>query len=229
MCLPQSPMIFNGINDVIGINGGNGNIGDPLVQMVYHVCHWFHCCQWCQWHHWEHWLLVIHQYKWGFIGVIAADGANDSRGVIDFNVQWGMWNIGDPLVQMVISMCAIGLIAANGVNSAIGNIGCWWSINANGNFLASMNPVESLISMCNGVCEMWHIAIQWCHWCHWNYFHHWLHWNHCRHWRYCRHCHHCMTNVSSLSPMYCNCRHCHQLSLDILTFTSPWNGTTGAI
>ena len=32
-------MIVNGINDVIGVNGGNGaneNIGDPLMQMVIH-------------------------------------------------------------------------------------------------------------------------------------------------------------------------------------------------
>ena len=34
MCLPQSSMIANGINDVIGINDTNGNIGDLLVQMV---------------------------------------------------------------------------------------------------------------------------------------------------------------------------------------------------
>ena len=114
-----------------------------------------------------------------------------------------MWNIGDPLVQMVISMCAIGLIAANGVNGAIGNIGCWWSINANGNFLASMNPVESLISMFNGACEMWHIAIQWCHWFQWC---HWYHWNHCHHWRYCCQwylplCDQCIIIVSNATPL----------------------------
>lgn len=47
MCLPQSPMIVNSVNDVIG---ANGNIGDPLLQMVIHWCrwrHWRHECQWC--------------------------------------------------------------------------------------------------------------------------------------------------------------------------------------
>ena len=32
MCLPQSPMTANGINDVIDVNGAIGNISDSLVK-----------------------------------------------------------------------------------------------------------------------------------------------------------------------------------------------------
>ena len=39
MCLPQSPMKANGINDVIDVNGSIGNIGYPLVQMINLWCH----------------------------------------------------------------------------------------------------------------------------------------------------------------------------------------------
>ena len=146
MCLPQSPMIFNGINDVIGISGG-------METLAIHWCKWLCMCA---------------------IGFIAANGVNGtignigswwsisangdllasptSIGIIDVNVQWGMCSIGDPFVQTVISMCTIGFIAANGVNGAIGKIGCWWS----------MTPVASLISMCNGACVA--LAIHWCKW-----------------------------------------------------------------
>ena len=45
--------------------------------------------------------LAIRWCKWRFIGIIEANGVNDangtndSSGVIDFNVQWRMWNVED--------------------------------------------------------------------------------------------------------------------------------------
>ena len=91
MCLPQSPMIVNGINDVIGVNGANwrsidanGDLLMPLASMKSVVSMA------------PLTTLAIRWYKWRFIGVIDANGVNDangtndSSGVIDFKVQWRM-------------------------------------------------------------------------------------------------------------------------------------------
>ena len=67
MWLLKSPMIVNGTNDVIGVNG---TIGDPLVQMAIHWCHWR---QWRQWNHWFKWSSI------GAIGVIETIGVNGTN------------------------------------------------------------------------------------------------------------------------------------------------------
>ena len=87
---------------------------------------WHHWRQWCYWKNWRsigangNWsvpmasltpmvsmvplaTLVIHWCKWRFIGIIGiievndANGTNDSSGIIDFNVQWHVWNVEDTL------------------------------------------------------------------------------------------------------------------------------------
>ena len=113
--------------------------------------------------------------------------------------------IDDPLAPFA------SLMHANGVNGAIENIGDPLHIGANGDSLASLTPLVSmtimapmtpevsLISMCNSACEKWRTH------------------------------RHSMVPQVPISPLVPMSPLVHQLSLDILTFTSPRNGANGAI
>ena len=63
--------------------------------------------------------LAIHWCKWRFISVISVNdtnGTNDSSGVIDFTVQWRVWNVEDTLPFTN----AIGANDATGASDAVG-------------------------------------------------------------------------------------------------------------
>ena len=153
--------------------------------------------------------LAIHWCKWGFTRAIGVNDTNGVNGAIYIYISIYIY-ITFTLASLAIQWCKwqfIGVIDTIGVNYAN----------------APMTPVASLISMCNGACEMWKThrhsmmplvpmrplepLVPYCQCRQWNYFphrHHCRHWIQCRHWRYCQHCHHCIiifSNGSSLSPL----------------------------
>ena len=92
MCLPQSPIKANGVNDVIGFMAPIETLASmaPINRCGRHIaikwcnlCQWHHRCQWnhwCQWRRWCQWIaaedtLLLN----GAIGANNAIGANGAN------------------------------------------------------------------------------------------------------------------------------------------------------
>ena len=153
--------------------------------------------------------LAIHWYKWWFIDATDAivlndaNGTNVSSGVIDFIVQWHLWNVED-------TSPFNGEIGANDATGADEAIGANFTINANvatfaNETIFTIVAIRTIVAI--GVIFTIGTIV-------------WPMYHHCDQW---------IVIVANVATVAIGHHWCHQLLLDIITLTSPRNGANGTI